>query len=403
MRHTSAARVDHVWHNRGSLSHRVSRYVFDRFLLLPLGAAIALVWANTAPESYFEFAHRLAFPVNEIGMAFFFALITQEVRESLMPGGALHSWRKWSLPVVAAAGGVAGAVFVYLGYVQAKYQAVLTPGWPIAVAIDAVAAYYVVKLILPRSPAVPFALLLAIVSDIFGMFVVGPRHVVLEMRIGGVILVLAGLGLAGLFRARKVRRFWPYLGICGPLLWMAFYWEGLHPALSLMPIVFFLPHEPRRGDVFRDPPDDDPIHHAEHEWNEFVQLAVFMFGLVNAGVVLRDYYTGTWAMLAASLVGRPVGILVATGIAVLVGLHLPRRIGWREIVVVALASSSGFMVALFFATGMLAIGPTLAQLKIGVLLSAAGAPLAIGAGWLLKVGRFSAGADERRGRQWGSA
>jgi NhaA family Na+:H+ antiporter len=98
-----------------------------------------------------------------------------------------------------------------------------------------------------------------------------------------------------------------------------------------------------------------------------------------------------------------VGILIATGVAVLAGLHLPRRVGWREIVVVALATSSGFMVGLFFATGMLAIGPTLAQLKIGVLLSAAGAPLAVGAGWLLKVGRFAAGSGERRGRQWGSA
>jgi NhaA family Na+:H+ antiporter len=226
---------------------------------------------------------------------------------------------------------------------------------------------------------------------------------VLDTRIGGVVLVLVALGLAAFFRARKVRRFWPYLGICGPLLWLAFYWEGLHPALSLVPIVPFLPHEPRRGDVFRDPPDDDPIHHAEHEWNEFVQLAVFMFGLVNAGVVLRDYYTGTWAMLTAALVGRPLGILLATGIALLVGLHLPRRIGWREIVVVAIATSSGFTVALFFATGMLGIGPTLAQLKIGVLLSAVAAPLAIGAGWLLKVGRFAHGPAGRKGRQWGSA
>ena len=42
------------------------RFVMDRFLLLPLGAAIAIVWANTASESYFRFAHALAFPVNEI-------------------------------------------------------------------------------------------------------------------------------------------------------------------------------------------------------------------------------------------------------------------------------------------------------------------------------------------------
>jgi hypothetical protein len=54
-------------------------FVFDRFLLLPLGPAFALVWANTAGESYFRFAHRLAFPVNEVAMALFFGLLTQEV------------------------------------------------------------------------------------------------------------------------------------------------------------------------------------------------------------------------------------------------------------------------------------------------------------------------------------
>src|SRR5262245_32968114 len=95
--------------HRGSIQ-RLVRFVSDRFLLLPIGAAIALVWANTGAESYFEFAQRLSFVVNEIGMAFFFALLAQEVVEATIPGGALHSWRKWVLPIVAAAGGIAGAV-----------------------------------------------------------------------------------------------------------------------------------------------------------------------------------------------------------------------------------------------------------------------------------------------------
>ena len=55
---------------------------------LPLGAALALAWANTGPESYFRTAHALAFPVNEIGMAIFLGLITQEALEAVMPGGS---------------------------------------------------------------------------------------------------------------------------------------------------------------------------------------------------------------------------------------------------------------------------------------------------------------------------
>src|SRR5262245_10497766 len=59
----------------------------NHFLLFPLGAVIALAWANMAPESYFQFAQSFGFLVNEVGMAFFFALIAQEVVEAVMPGG----------------------------------------------------------------------------------------------------------------------------------------------------------------------------------------------------------------------------------------------------------------------------------------------------------------------------
>src|SRR5688572_20029746 len=72
-------------------------YCLDRFLLLPIGAAAALAWSNAEPESYFRFAQTFRFVVNDVGMAFFFALMAQEVIEELMPHGALHSWRRWSV------------------------------------------------------------------------------------------------------------------------------------------------------------------------------------------------------------------------------------------------------------------------------------------------------------------
>jgi NhaA family Na+:H+ antiporter len=370
---------------------RVTKLTLGRFLLLPIGALIALIWANTAPESYFQFALGASFAVNEIAMALFFALLAQEVFDATMPGGALHSWRKWTLPVVAAAGGIAGAVAVYFLFIQSQYElGRLASAWPIASAIDVVLTFYVLKAIMPRGGALPFALLLAIVTNIFGLLVVGPRYVVLETRVGGALLAVGALGAAWFMRSRKVRTFWPYLVICGTAMWVAFYWEGIHPAFALMPIVPFLPHEARKVDVFADPRDDDAIHHAEHEWHLLVQPIVFLFALVNAGVILRGYDTATWAMLLAALVGRPLGVLVAIAAAVAAGLHLPRRIGWRELLVVALATSSGFAIALFFATGVLAPGPVLAAAKIGVLGSAVGALLAIGAAKVLKVGRFSA-------------
>jgi len=370
-------------------SHRALRIVFDRFLLLPLGALIALVWANTAAESYFQMAQRMSFAVNEIGMAFFFALMAQEVTEAVMPGGALHSWRRWTLPIVAAVGGITGAIAVYIGYVYLNYEYSLLAAWPIVVAVDAAATYYVLRTILPRSAAVPFALLIAIVTDVVGLVIVAPRHLILHARVGGATLMLAALGIAGLLRANKIRAFWPYLFVCGALSWLAFYWEGLHPAFSLIPIIPFLRHEPRSMDVFADPPDDDAVHHQEHEWHLIVQPVLFLFGLVNAGVALKAYDTGSWAMLFAQLVGRPISILAAVAAAMAVGLHLPGHMRWRELLVVALATSTGFAVALFLATGVLATGPVLAQAKIGVLGSASGLVMALIAARLLRVGKLA--------------
>jgi NhaA family Na+:H+ antiporter len=389
MAHSNATAHEPVLHSAAyRRMARALRLTSKRYLLMPIGALIALIWANTAAESYFEFSYRLSFFVNEIAMALVFALLAQEVFEATMPGGALHSWRKWMLPIVAAAGGVAGAVWVYLAFIHSQYEPGLASAWPIAFAVDAVLTFYLMKAIMPRGGALPFALLLAIVTDMFGLLVVAPRYLVIETRLGGSVLAIGALFAAWFMHWRGVRTFWPYLLICGTAMWVAFYWEGIHPAFALVPLVPFMPHEARTVDLFRDPQDDDAIHHTEHEWHLIAQPIVFLFALVNAGVILKNYDTGTSGMLLAALIGRPVGILVAVGIALTAGLHLPRHVHWRELIVIALATSSGFSIALFFATGTIATGPALAAIKIGVIGSVVAALLAVVAARALKVGKF---------------
>lgn len=377
-------------------AHGLWGFVTDRFLLLPLGAVIALFWANIGGESYFQFSHAVAFAVNEIAMALFLALIAQEVLEALMPGGALHTWRRWTMSLVAAAGGIAGAAGVYLLWVGLSYEPLLDHAWPIACAIDVAAAYYVLKTIWHRSSLLPFVLLMALATDAVGVLVVAlrPRTFLIHQEEGALLILLAVV-VAAVMRRLKVRSFWPYIIISGTLSWFGLYMVRIHPALALLPIIPFLPHEPRSVELFADPKDDDAVHHFEHEWNELVQVILFMFGLVNAGVVLTHYDTGTWAVLAAAMVGRPLGILLAIAIGVMAGLHLPRHVGWRELVVVALATSSGFTFALFFATGLIPMGPTLAQIKLGALSTVAAAALAIGCAHLLRVGRFARRVTEK--------
>jgi NhaA family Na+:H+ antiporter len=369
------------------------RFVVDRFLLLPAGVAIALVWANLAPEGYFELSHALGFAVNEIGMALFLGLMAQEVYDAVLPGGVLHSWRRWGVAVVGAAGGLLGTMGLYLAWVGWSHETVLAPAWPIACAVDIAAGYYVLTLARARREAAPCFLLLAAVTNAVGLLVVALRPAGPVPDEAALLLLVAAVGLVILLRRYRVREFWPYLVIGGGLAWLAFHRAGLHPALALIPLVPWLPHHPRRHDIFADRRDRAPVHRAEHRWNVAVQVVLFLFGLVNGGVLLHGYGVGTWAVLAAALVGRPLGILGSVGLARAAGMHVPHGIGWRDVAVIAMATSSGFTFALFFASGALPPGPVLTEIKIGALATVIGAALTLALARALRVGAPAAAAS----------
>jgi NhaA family Na+:H+ antiporter len=118
-------------------------------------------------------------------------------------------------------------------------------------------------------------------------------------------------------------------------------------------------------------------------------MALFFFGLVNAGVQFGALEEGTWALPVAVLVGKPVGILFGVGLAVVAGLHLPQRVGWRDLVAIGFMAAMGFSVGLFFSTALLPPGQLRSEINMGVLLSLAGLPLALVASWALGVGRFA--------------
>lgn len=365
--------------------------------MLPLGGLIALIWANTRPENYFSVAHTLAFAVNDIGMALFFALITQEVVEAVIPSGALHTWRRWTLPMVAAAGAVAGSALVYLAYVNWQYELILRDGWPIAAAIDLAFAYFLVKAIFRKHAAVPFVLLVAICTNVVGIGVVASRQPFVHVRPGGATLMVVAIGIAFVMRVWRVRSFWPYVLVCGPMFWWAAYQSGLNPALALVPIVPFMPHSRRSLQLFEDAPHSahDSFRHLEHVLKYPVQVVLFLFGLVNAGVLLSGYGTGTWALLAGALVGKPLGLLAGAALAVACALHLPRGLHWRDLIVVALARSGGFAFALFFATAIFPPGPILGELKLGAIASGFGVILAVAGAWVLRVGDHGGSAAGR--------
>jgi NhaA family Na+:H+ antiporter len=357
-----------------------------------LGACIALVWVNIDPESYYRFSYAIAFAVNDVAMMFFFALMTKEVVEATAPGGVLHPWRRALLPVIAAIGATLIPALIYIPAVDLLDEPALEISWPVSFATDIAISYFVARIIFQLHPAVPFLLLLAIASDALGFLALALFHPTGDLHLAaGTLIMAVAIGIAFGLRRARVESFWPFLLGAGSVSWCALYWSGLHPALALVPIVPFLPHAPRDPGFFVDarPTDRDALSQFEVWWRSPAQVALFFFGLVNAGVPLHALEPGTLGIPIAVILGKPLGVLVAAGTALAVGLHLPHRVGWRELIVVGLTAAIGFSIGLFFCASLLPPGQLRSETGMGVLLSLAGAPLALATAKLLRVGRFA--------------
>src|SRR5262249_10662728 len=179
-------------------------YAIDRSLALPVSAALALAWVNTFPVSYTHVAGLLEFPVNEVAMVFFFGLAAKEVVEATAPGGALHTWRRAALPVMAAIGGMAAPALLYVLYVRVLNEPTLLRGWAIPCATDIAFSYLVAKAVFRRHPAIPFLLLLAVADDALGLVVLVLFYPVRQLHLAaGTALMAAAVAAAvGLRRAR---------------------------------------------------------------------------------------------------------------------------------------------------------------------------------------------------------
>jgi NhaA family Na+:H+ antiporter len=368
------------------------RSFVDQSGLLIIGTVIALVWANLDLASYRQTTHAMHFAVNDIGMAFFFALAAKEVVEATAPGGPLHSPRRAVMPVVAAVGGMAGPVAIYIALAMVLGRSDLMRGWAIPTATDIAFSFLIARLIFgDKHSGIPFLLLLAIADDALGLLILALFYPSAPIRLG-VFVVIVGVAMAisWWLKRRRTKSFWPYIGGAGLVSWLGFHYGGLHPALALVPVMPFLPH------AKRDPGFFVPARHGhdtlsafEHWWKLPVQIILFFFGLVNAGLAVSNVGTGTWIVLMALVVGKPFGIVGATAVGVLTGLRRPAGVHWRDLIVLGVVGGIGFTVALFFATASFAEGPALDQTKMGALLSFVAAPLAVGLALLLRAGRWT--------------
>ena len=107
--------------------------------------------------------------------------------------------------------------------------------------------------------------------------------------------------------------------------------------------------------------------------------------IANAGVPFTRTGPGTYIVLAALLVGTPLGIVAVTFVARALGAELPAGVRLRELIVIGITAAIGFTVALFFATAAFPPGGALAATKMNALLSFVAAPMALTAARILRI------------------
>ena len=426
--------------------YRVWNFVEQYSLLLIIGALLALVWANIAPDSYHHFveypllfndvigftyhhwetavgvehaehfgthtekvltAHYL---VNDILMAFFFAIAAKEVWEAIILRNGSLRGKKAATPLFATLGGMVGPVAVYLGLAAVlgseTYDAVAR-GWAIPTATDIAFSYLVGRIVFGAGhPAVRFLLLLAIADDAAGLIILAIFYP--EGDLAPVWLLLSVAAAVGVFvlanwlprkldrsdqgrpRSTWVRQklsFWPYL-LAGALSWFGFAQSGLHPALGLLPIVPTIPHADRAFGFFSEAEQylTDLLNHCEHLLKTPVEVILFFFGLLNAGVEFSAIGAPTWLVLAGLLIGKPFGVLLFGWLGAHVfKLGLPEGMKTSDLFVIGCVAAIGFTVSLFIAAVAFPPGEVQAAAKMGALLSFAAAIISIVAGRVLSV------------------
>lgn len=416
--------------------YRVWNFVSEYSVLLISGALTALVWANVHPNSYHDLVefviaddffighphadahghiHRtltLHYLVNDVLMALFFAIAAKEVWEAVvLKNGALRG-KKAATPLFATAGGMIGPIAVYLGIAAVlgseTYDAVAR-GWAIPTATDIAFSYLIGRIVFGAGhPAVRFLLLLAIADDAAGLIILALFYPTAELAPQWLLLsVGAALSVFALFNAlprwldrgdqlrrwstwvRRTLSFWPY-AMAGCLSWYGFMRAGLHPALGLLPVVPAIPHADRAFGVFAEVEVHvhDVLNDMEHALKYPVELVLFLFGLVNAGVEFGAMGAATWLVFVGLVVGKPLGVLLFGWIAARpLGLGLPAGMRVIDLMVIGCVAAIGFTVSLFIATVAFDAGPVQEAAKMGALLSFAAAGLSILAGRLTRVQR----------------
>jgi Na+/H+ antiporter NhaA len=390
-------------------------------LVLVGAVVVALLWANVDIGSYAELwsthlsiqlgshaiDNELRIWVNEGLMTLFFLVVGLEAKREIDLGELREHNRLW-YPALAALGGIAGAVGIYLVFNAGGPGG---GGWGVAMSTDTALALGVLALVAPTGSTRlrVFLLTLVVFDDLAALVIIVVAYT------GSIDLTALGIAV-GLFAVLGLLRFLPTMRgpiavVVGTAIWVALYESGIDPviaglAIGLVTSAYPPPrHELERATdltrEFREQPNaglassarrsladaispNERIQYALHPWTSYV--IVPLFALANAGVhitggLLSDAVTSpiTIGIVAGYVVGKPLGIFLAPWLAT----RAPVRkmvgggkltITWPGLLGTGTAAGVGFTVS-FLIASLAFSGVQLDEAKIGVLAACIISPL----------------------------
>jgi Na+/H+ antiporter NhaA len=379
-----------------------------------LGAAVlALLWANSPwPDSYESvWTTRFSLTLGDAGisldlrhvvnqglMTFFFLVVGLEAKREL-DRGELRERRRIALPALAAIGGMAVPILIYLLFNAGGEGA---KGWGAAMSTDTAFALGVLAIIAPGGTRLRVSLLtFAVVDDLTALLVIATVY---TEHVEAVPLIVA-LGLfAGVLALRFIPLSWRGgMGLLlGVSIWVALLQSGIDPVITGLAVgLVTTAFPPARSDLervtalarlFREQPTpelarstrlgvesavpaNDRLQYRLHPWTGFV--IVPLFALANIGVhldgdLLRDAITSpiTLGIALGYVVGKPLGILTAVWLGTRPWLLAARpALTWPVLWLGSAVAGIGFTVSLLVAT-IAFDGRNLEEAKLGVLAAA---------------------------------
>jgi NhaA family Na+:H+ antiporter len=324
-------------------------------LILCTLASLAVANSSLGPK-YLDFWHtQIGFAaigkltiehwINDGLMAIFFLLVGLEIERELYIG-ELSDLKNASLPIIAAAGGMAVPALVH---VLLNRGTPTQAGFGIAMATDIAFALGALSLLGNRVPASlkVFLTALAIIDDVGAILVIALFY----GKDVSVVYLGAALGIFGalvIMNRLGIYYLSAYL-IPGLAMWYYMLESGIHPTIVGVLLAFAIPFA--RGD------EQSPSYRLQHFLHKPVAFGVMpIFALANTAMMLGSNWLAglmtpnSLGIFLGLFAGKPLGITSFSYLAVRSGVsQLPGELTWKHLIGAGFLGGIGFTMSIFIA------------------------------------------------------